>query len=496
MLPLSIFSINILSDHLLLLVSILVFIAVLISKVGSRYGMPTMLLFLLLGMLMGADGIGFKFEDYHKAEYIGHLAMTVILFSGGLQTSLKETRQVMKQSLVLSSLGVMLTSLFTAFFIWTAARGIVGDIGATFLGCFLLASTMSSTDSASVFAVLRDRKVHLRERLGPLLEMESGSNDPMAYVLTIMMVEILSKTSSGASSWTLVFTGALSLLFQLGIGLGVGVLMGIIVSWFLEKIELGSPAMYSVLILSIGFFINGVTFLLGGNGLLAAYVSAIVIGNRADMPRKREVLKFFSGMTWFMQLTMFLMLGLLVHPSRLPGVFLPAILVGVFIMLVARPLSVFLCLAPFRNFSFKAKAFVSWVGIKGGGPILFALCPVLAGLEGASDIFGIVFCVTLISLLLQGTTLVPLGKYLDISYDEDPSIETFGLELPEEMGMLRDHIVGEADLAEGSTLRDMHLPHGIRVVMVRRAGKFLVPHGSMELFPGDRLIIVIGDSDD
>ena len=193
---------------------------------------------------------------------------------------------------------------------------------------------------------------------------------------------------------------------------------------------------------------------------------------------------------------MFLMLGLLAHPSQMKGVVLIAVLIGAFLIFVARPVSVFLTLLPFRKMSYKAKTYVSWVGLKGAGPILFSLCPVVAGLEGAENIFNIVFCITLMSLLLQGMTLTPVAKKLNLSYEEDPEVETFGMEVPEEMGILRDHVVEETDLEAGETLRDMSLPHGIRVIMVRRGEKFLVPHGSMKLQPGDQLLIMMGESDD
>jgi cell volume regulation protein A len=495
MLPLSIFSVNLMSDHLLLLASVLVFFAILITKVGARFGAPSLLLFLLLGMLVGADGLGVKFEDYHVAESIGHFAMTIILFTGGLETSMHETKPVMKQGILLSTLGVFLTSLLTASFIYFVAGKWIGPLGASFLGCFLLSAVMSSTDSASVFSVLRGKRTHLRENLSPMLELESGSNDPMAYVLTIILVQVLSSTHH-SGTWSMVGTGIWTLIIQIVIGFLIGVLVGHGAKWVLERVKLPSNALYSVMVLSIGFFANGIASLLFGNGLLALYVAAIIIGNKADIPMKRDILKFFDGMTWLMQLLMFLMLGLLARPSQFSTIALPALLIGIFMMLVARPISVFLCLAPFRDLSFKAKGFASWVGLKGAGPILFALCPVVAGLDGSSEIFNIVFFITLISLLLQGMTLSPAAKWLKLSYDADPEVETFGMEIPEEMGMLRDHTVTEDDLADGDTLRDLHLPHGIRVMMVRRDGRFLVPHGSMPLQPGDHLVIIMGESDD
>lgn len=495
MLPLSIFSVNLLSDNLLLLASVLVFFAILITKIGARFGAPSLLLFLLLGMIAGADGVGLKFEDYHIAESIGHFAMTIILFTGGLETSMVETKPVMKQGALLSTLGVFMTSILTALFIYFVAGKWIGPLGASFLGCFLLSAVMSSTDSASVFSVLRGKRMHLRENLSPMLELESGSNDPMAYVLTIILVQVLT-SSKHTGSMAMLGTGAWVLLVQIVVGFLIGLGVGFGAKWILERVKLPSNALYSVMILSIGFFANGIASLLFGNGLLALYIAAIVIGNRADIPMKRDVLKFFDGMTWLMQLLMFLMLGLLARPSQFSSIAWPALMIGMFMMFVARPLSVFLCLAPFKGLSFKAKAFASWVGLKGAGPILFALCPVVAGLDGATEIFNIVFFISLLSLILQGMTLSSSSRWLGLSYEADPEVETFGMEIPEEMGMLRDHTVTEDDLQNGETLRDLHLPHGIRVMMVKRDGKFLVPHGSMQLQEGDHLVIIMGDTDD
>lgn len=495
MLPLSIFSVNLLSDHLLLIASILVFFAILTTKVGNKFGTPSLLLFLILGMVVGADGIGLKFQDYEIAESIGHFAMTVILFSGGLETSLKDVKPVMKQGVLLSTLGVFLTVVLTGLFIWLVLPGMIGSIGSTILGCFLLSAVMSSTDSASVFSVLRGKKMHLRENLGPMLELESGSNDPMAYVLTIILVQVLSSTKA-IGMGAMALTGIWVLFLQMVVGFAVGMLVGYGATYLLNKVNLSSSSLYSVLILSIGFFANGIASVLDGNGLLSLYIAAIIIGNKAELRRKNYILSFFDGMTWLMQLLMFLVLGLLARPSQMGGIILPALIIGVFMMLVARPASVFLCLLPFKGISVRAKLLVSWVGLKGAGPILFALCPVVAGIEGSTEIFNIVFCITLFSLMVQGMSLSKAADFLKLSYDEDPEVETFGMEIPEEMGMLRDHTLSEGELVDGETLRDLNLPHGIRVVMVKRDDKFLVPHGSMVLQKGDHLIIVMGETDD
>ena len=485
--------VNLLSEHMLLLCSVLIFAAVLVTKVGSRYGVPSLLLFLLLGMVAGKDGLGIRFDDFELAEGIGHFAMTIILFTAGLETPIHETRPVLRQGTLLSTLGVLLTVLFSGLFIWL----VFGTARNTPLAaCFLLAAVMGSTDSASVFSVLRSKKLHLRENLGPMLELESGSNDPMAYILTIVLTQVMTGSQSAMSAGSQVMDCFGLVFLQVFVGAAVGFGVGAAGRWLIGRLQLAGSPLYAILILSLGFFANGVAGLLMGNGLLALFITAIIIGNHSDLPHRKEILHFFDGMTWLMQLVMFLVLGLLVEPSKMLPMILPALVIGLFMMLVARPASVFLCLLPFRDLSRRAKAFTSWVGLKGAGPILFALCPVTAGLEGGNDMFNIVFLITLFSLLLQGMTLSPVARMLRLSYEEDPQVETFGMEIPEEMGMLRDHTVTEEDLQKGPTLRDLGLPHGIRVMMVRRGDSYLVPHGSMPLEIGDRLVIIMGDSDD
>ena len=495
MMPMPLLAVSLLSEHLLLLCSILIFAAVLVTKVGSRYGVPSLLLFLLLGMVAGEDVLGVQFDDFELAENIGHFAMTIILFTAGLETPIHEARPVLRQGALLSTIGVLLTVLFSGVFIWLVADSAI-PVSVSLTGCFLLAAVMGSTDSASVFSVLRSKKLHLRENLGSMLELESGSNDPMAYILTIVLTQVIAESRGAMGAGHLVMTGFGLVFLQVFVAVAVGFGVGFAGRWILGRLQLASSPLYAVLILSLGFFANGIAGLLMGNGLLALYVTALILGNRTNLPHRKEILHFFDGMTWLMQLVMFLMLGLLASPSKMLPMIVPALVIGLFMIFVARPASVFLCLMPFRGLSLRAKAFTSWVGLKGAGPILFALCPVVAGLEGATDMFNIVFLITLISLLLQGMTLSPVARLLRLSYEEDPKVETFGMEIPEEMGLLRDHTVTEEDLKQGPTLRDLGLPHGIRVMMVRRGDSFLVPHGSMPLEVGDRLVIIMGDSDD
>ena len=482
------------SGGLLLVLSVLIFIAILVTKVGSRFGVPSLLLFLLLGMLGGEDGLGFQFASYETAESLCHFAVTIILFDAGLKTSLRETHPVFRQGVLLSSLGVILTVLLTGLFIAVAFGG---DQKMPLIGALLLAAILGSTDSATVFSLLHGKRLHLREHLAPMLELESGSNDAMAYSLTLILVDLFVKLTGGEiGSGQALLTGVGLLLFQLVVGAAAGIGIGYGFRWLLGRISLPGGALNAILILSVALFANATASLLHANSLIAVYIAAIQIGNKVRLSNRKETLNFFGAMAWLMQLMMFMLLGLLARPSLMLPVVLPALLIGVFLIFIARPAAVLLTLLPFRKMSFRAKLLTSWVGIKGAGPILFALSPVVEGLEGASYIFNVVFVLVLFSLILQGTTLRPVAKALRLSYDEDPQTETFGMDVPEEMGMLRDHTVTEEDIARGATLRDLSLPHGIRVMMVRRGERFLVPHGSMPLEVGDRLIIIMGESDD
>ena len=491
MLLLPAISIHLGTGNLLFLVSLMLLIAILISRLGVKYGVPGMLLFLVIGMLAGPDGFGIEVGNHELAEFICHLGMTIILLSGGLETSLKETRPVMKRGILLSTVGLAVTVLATGLFIFYVLGNRVGGAGATLLGCFLIAAILSSTDSPSVFSILRSKRLYLREDLDQTLELESGSNDPMAYSLTLILIKIITDFSVEPGWMTL-----LVFVVQIVAGIGVGFGVGFGARWLIRRVHLQSGPLYSILILTLALLANGLASLVGGNGLLALYVAAILIGNMKDLPFKRDISKFSESITWLAQLLMFLLLGLLARPSHMPAVLGPALLIGVFLIFVGRPLGVFFSLLPFRKLSLRARMYVAWAGMKGAGPILFAMSALLSNVEGGVDIFNIVFVIALMSLLVQGMTLVPAARKLDLCVEADPEVESFGMEIPEEMGLLRDHIVSEEDLLRGPTLRDLHLPHGIRVVMVRREEKFIVPHGSLELKPGDRLVILMGDTED
>lgn len=484
-------------ENILLLGSLLIITAIFISRVGYRFGIPTLLLFLFVGMLFGTDGLGLEFDDYYTAQFVGVVAMTVILFAGGLETNFRSVKPVLKQGVILSTVGVLLTVLFTGFFIYGMTRWMQFPIELSLTMSLLMAAVMSSTDSASVFSLLRDNKMRLKENLQPVLELESGSNDPMAYVTTIVLIETTrtlfdpSCVQTDTSALAMCLIGLKTLVMQLAIGAVLGLGIGFGVSKLLEKLTLKSAPLYAILLLAIAFFTMSVTGLLKGNGYLAVYLAGIVIGNR-PLVHKGEIFRFMDGMTWIMQIGMFLTLGLLVNPKEMLQVAPVGLLVGIFLMLAARPLSVFLCLIPFRNMSFRSKTFISWVGLKGAAPIIFATYPVLEDVPGANYIFNVVFFITLISLIMQGMSIPYIARKLHLDLPEEDNPQTFGVALPEEAGILKDYTLEEADLSSGNTLKEVELPgEGSRVVLIKRGESVLIPNGQVQLKAGDVLVIVI-----
>lgn len=485
------------TENILLIGSILLIAGVLIGKSSYRFGLPLLLIFLFVGMLFGTDGIGIQFSDMHTAQFIGMVALCIILFSGGMGTKISAIRPVIAPGLILSTVGVLLTALLTGLFIWWLSGMSWTNIHFPFMVSLLLAATMSSTDSASVFGILGSQKVGLRHNLRPMLELESGSNDPMAYMLTIIIIEALTigrELSAGSI--------AVELLLQFGVGIGLGYVMGRITLWLIGfYMRIGrskgakedasqATSMISILMIGSVFFTFAITTALAGNGYLAVYLCGIVLGN-SKIPNYRGIAKFLDGMTWLAQIVVFLMLGLLVNPHEMLDVAAVSLLIGVFMILVGRPLSVFVSLAPLRKIAFRSKLFVSWVGLRGAVPIIFATYPVVANIEGAGQIFNIVFFVTIISLLVQGTTVITCARKLELVDTDSAGDEDFGVELADELPTsLQTLTLTERELAGGNTLRDMQLPAGSLVMMIRRGERYIVPNGSRRLLSGDRLLII------
>lgn len=474
------------AENVLLVGSILLFVSIVVGKTGYRFGVPTLLLFLVVGMLFGSDGLGIQFHNAKEAQFIGMAALSIILFSGGMDTKFADIKPILGPGILLSTCGVLLTALFTGLFIWWLSGMSWTNIHFPLTISILLAATMSSTDSASVFAILRSQKMNLKHNLRPMLELESGSNDPMAYMLTIVMIQ-LSLSTSG-SGWGHIL-GMFAVQFM--VGAGAGYLLGKLAILMLNRLNIDNQALYPILLLSFVFFTFSITDLLHGNGYLAVYIAGMMVGNHRIMYRK-EIYTFMDGLTWLFQIIMFLCLGLLVNPHEMLEVAAVALLIGVFMIVVGRPVSVWLCLLPFgRRITGRSRLFVSWVGLRGAVPIIFATYPVVHQVPGADAIFNIVFFITIVSLVVQGTTVSRMARRLGLSMPLEQTGNAFGVELPEEIDSdLRDMTVTAELLARGSTLKELNLPKGTLVMIVKRGEEYLIPNGTLRLQLGDKLLLI------
>ncbi|MDD4636395.1 MAG: potassium/proton antiporter [Bacteroidales bacterium] len=476
--------------NIILIGSMLLFLSVIAGKAGYRFGVPALLLFLGLGMLFGTDGIlGLQFNNPKIAQFIGTLALTIILFSGGMDTKKKEVRPIMAPGIVLATLGVVCTTVITGYFIYYLTNFFGKDhIAFSLMESMLLAATMSSTDSASVFSILRSRGLGLKENLRPMLELESGSNDPMAYLLTLLFIQII---QIGDASFA---ESAKILLIQLSLGTLLGYLIGRLAVYVINHINVSYTSFYSLLMMAFAFFTFSFTDFFHGNGYLAVYIAGFIVGNN-KLVHKRTMATFFDGLTWLSQIVMFLTLGLLVNPKELISIAGIGMLVAFFMIIVARPFSVFFCLLPFRKFSTSARCYISWVGLRGAVPIIFATYPWIEGINHAHEMFNIVFFITLVSLLVQGMTVGPMARWLGVSKPPEKEKE-FDLVLPDEIKSAMSEVeVNPVTLENGNRMMDLTLPANTLVAMVKRSGLYFVPTGKTLLKEGDKLLI-ISDNDE
>ena len=471
----------------LLVFSVLFFFSILAGKASSKFGVPALLLFLTVGMLFGSDGLGIEFENIYAAKNIGTIALCIILFSGGMDTNIAEVRPVMGRGIILATVGVFMTALVTGVTIWWILGMTMKSAGVGLLTSLLMASTMSSTDSASVFSILRSKGLNLKNNIRPMLELESGSNDPMAYILVVTLVDII-KMNSTPNYWL----AAGSLVLQLAIGALMGILLGKLSVYIINKIKIGNDSLYPILVLTLCVFIFSVTYFTKGNGFLAVYLGGLVIGN-SKFVHKRSSLNFFDGLAWLFQLVMFLTLGLLVNPHELVPIIVPGLIISVLMILFTRPLTVFLCLLPFRKMAGRDKIYVSWVGLRGAVPIIFAIIPLAEGVPHARLIFNIVFLCTLVSLVVQGTSLPMIARWLNLA--EKPlhinKLKYFDVDFSNEISSTTTEIIITNELIKrGNRLKDLGLPENTLAVMVKRSGKFFVPTGKTTLMENDKLLMI------
>ena len=462
---------------ILLVVSILLFVSVLVSKTANRTGLPMLTLFLLIGMLAGQEGIGkISYDNPETAQFLGIIALCFILYSGGLDTKFDQVKSIVWRGTILATLGVLLTAISLGAFVYW-----ITDFG--WLESFLLGSIVSSTDAAAVFAIFRSKSTGLKRNLRPTLELESGSNDPMAYFLTLTFIMLIKQPE--ISVWSMVP------MFLKGMTLGtvMGFFIGKLTVYIINKINLYVEGLYPVLTIAMMFFSYSLAEFIGGNGFLAIYISGLVVGN-SNFIHKRSLLKFYDGFAWLMQILMFITLGLLVFPSRMLPIVGISLLISVFLMLVARPLAVVLCLLPFKIY-YKDLTFVSWVGLKGAVPIIFATYPMVEKIPNADMIFHIVFFITLTSLLLQGTTLFNTAKWLKLTIPEGKAKKPILEFDTDTVKPLLEEIMIEPHFnCVDKTIVTLELPKTVLIVMIEREDKYFTPRGSTMLEVGDRLTIL------
>ncbi len=493
-------------ELVLLILSLLFFISIFADKIGYKYGVPALLLFLVVGMFFGSHGMtsllgvrGVEIE-IGTAQALSTLAMCIILFTGGLETKLSDIKSVLAPGITLATLGVLLTCIITGVLIYFIFGWIHAVANVSIWLALLMAATMSSTDSASVFSVLRTNGIGLKHDLRPLLELESGANDPMAYVLTTTFIGVVLNihTIRGLVEDVTVLPIIQTIVIQLVMGTVLGLAFGQGLVQLMRRVKLGNEALYPIMILTACIFIFSITYYLKGNTYLAVYVAGLIIGNN-KFTRKRQTRSFFSGLTWLSQLAMFLMLGLMVNPAELVDyhVWIPCLIISIVMIGISRPVAVWICMLPFRRYRQRDKMMLSWVGLKGAVPIIFAIMCKAQGVPYADLIFNVVFLCTIVSLLTQGTTLTMVARKLnlDTPRKEERSLEHFDMDLPDEIQSSAREVEVTAEMIEqGNTLREIRIPPRTLIVMVRRGEDFFVPTGSSTLAVGDQLL-VISDKD-
>lgn len=469
-------------DQLILYGSLLIILGILFLKVSSRYGVPALVLFMFVGMLAGSEGIGgIVFNNYEIAHGIGTIALVVILFDGGLRTETGSLKLTWKPSIIMATLGVFVTAIITGLVaMWTLDLAPMEGL--------LLGSIVGSTDAAAVFFILRSQGVNIKPRLQSTLEVESGSNDPMAIFLTVGMIEVmLGQRTMGL--------GLLSLfVIQMGVGLAVGFLLGKGTAWLINRINLDAAGVYPVLVLTLGMFTYGLAASIGGSGYLAVYVAGIVLGN-SPIVFKRGTFLFHDGIAWISQIVMFVVMGLLSSPSALIDVAWGGMIVAIGLTFFARPAAVMLCLWPFK-FNLRELTLISWVGLKGAVPIILATFPLLFGLPSGQIYFNVIFFVVIVSVLTQGWTLPTVARWLRLERPVGPSapvtLDLTSLRHVEADAV--DYLITERSAVAHLRISELSLPEDMVVAMVTRGNEIIPVRGATTLLPGDHVFVILRPS--
>ncbi|HTO14212.1 MAG TPA: potassium/proton antiporter [Edaphocola sp.] len=475
---------NITIENILLLGSILLFLSIILGKTSYRFGVPALILFLGIGMLAGSEGIGkIYFNNPGLTQFIGIVSLNFILFSGGLDTDWKAVKPILYQGLTLSTLGVLITALVVGGFVWS-----ITDF--TFYESMLLGSIVSSTDAAAVFSILRSRSIALKSNIRPTLEFESGSNDPMAYVLTILFLSLVLNPDQS-------FASVLPMFFkQMILGAAGGFVFGRLSKFVINKINLGFQGLYPVLVIALMFITFSFIDFIGGNGFLAIYISAVYLGHQ-ELIQKKTILQMFDGLAWLMQIVLFLTLGLLIFPSQIVPLIGIGLMISLFLIFVARPVSVFISLVFFKM-KLRRRLFISWVGLRGAVPIVFATYPLLAGIEKADMIFNIVFFISLTSVLFQGTTLSIVAKWLKVALpqEEKKVLKVDYLELDLNKSIMREFEILPNYFVINKRIVDLKFPETAIIAIIKRNNQYIRPIGSSIIEEDDVLMVMADSADD
>jgi cell volume regulation protein A len=469
---------NLTIENILLIGSLLLFASIVAGKTSYRFGIPTLLLSLTVGMLAGSDGVGgIFFDDPKIAQFIGIVSLNFILFSGGLSTNWTSVKPILREGLVLSSLGVLLTALSLGTFVW-----LITDF--TIYESMLLGSIVSSTDAAAVFSILRSKSLALRTNLRPTLELESGSNDPMAYVLTIAFLSLVVNQDQSVFSIIPLFVQQMLVGGILGFGFGW------VSKLIINKIHLDFEGLYPVLVIALMFLTFSATDFIGGNGFLAIYICAVYLGNQ-NLIHKKTILKMYDGLAWLMQIILFITLGLLVFPSQILPVVGLGLLISLFLIVVARPLSVFLSLVFFKM-KLRRRFYISWVGLRGAVPIVFATYPLLAGIDKAGMIFNIVFFISVTSVLVQGTTIPVVAKWLNVAMPaKDKNLseaEYLIADMPKTA--MKEIEISPDCYAVNKKIVELEFPPNALIAIIKRNENFITPNGSTTIQANDNLVVL------
>lgn len=459
--------------NLMIICSLILLICITSTKILYKFGVPILLIFIVLGMLFGSDGIvGIYFDNYELASDICSIALIFIMFYGGFGTNWNMAKPVALQSIAMSSLGVVLTAGLTGLFCFLAFK-------TTLLEGLLIGSIVASTDAASVFAILRSQKLNLKGSLASTLEIESGSNDPFAYMLTIIILGLMSNGGYGDIIPIL--------LSQIIVGILASIILSKSSIFLLRHTKFEIEGFYPIFITAIAVLSYSLSEYFGGNGYLSVYITGIIIGN-SKIPHKKSIFQFFDGVSWLMQILLFFLLGLLAFPSKIPSVMLKGVSISIFMILIARPVATFSILSLFKV-PFKQKLFISLVGIRGAASIVFAIFAITYGVPINNDIFHIIFFIALFSVSVQGTLIPLVAKKLDLIDNSESVLKTFNDYKEYKSTQLIEFNISENNSIANKTLMDANIPEDILVVMIKRKGDVFVPNGATVILPGDILVL-------